>query len=338
MCDDYPHEVITRRAGVPSTSGKPFVMWALLTINLGAWLAVSIVGSTEDPELLLDFGAMFGPLVAQGESWRLLTALFLHVGIPHLAFNSLALFMFGQLVEGLYGHTKFIIIYMVSGLAGSIASYTLSPIGLSVGASGAIFGVLGAFGAYFVAQRHMLGTFAQRNLIAIVFLAAVNLIYGLITPGIDNWAHLGGILGGSCIGFILAPRFRILNSLSFGLPKVLVDVNPLTKRWWIAPVAGSVLLIGFLQFGLGQSDNPYAYALESERHLEDSNYEAALEAVNAAIALDTTFAEGYFIRGVVLNGMGDIKGARSDFGRAFQLGNRNTRGKALTHLLALETH
>lgn len=320
---------------MPAAGGQPFVTWALLAINILVWLAATAAGGTEDSEVLLDFGAMFGPLIAQGEYWRLLTAIFLHVGIAHLAFNGFALFIFGQLVERVYGHARFIIIYVVAGLAGSVASYLLNSIAVAAGASGAIFGILGAFAAYFVAQRDMLGAFGQRNLAAIAFLAGLNLVYGFITPGIDNWAHLGGLAGGFAVGLALAPRFRVATS-PLGTPVGLVDVNSLAKRWWVVPVAVAVLVVAFLQANLTLPDNPYTRILEAERHLEEANYDAALAAVDEAITLDWTFAEGYFLRGVILTDLGDIAGARSEFGRAVQLGDRETRSEALARLLALE--
>ena len=105
----------------PDKSGRPVVTWALLAVNILVWIATEIAGGSEDTQVLLDFGAMFGPTIANGEYWRLFTAMFLHVGLMHLLFNGLALLIFGQVVERTYGHLQFVIIYVLAGLAGSVA-------------------------------------------------------------------------------------------------------------------------------------------------------------------------------------------------------------------------
>ncbi len=95
---------------LPWGNERPVITWALLALNILVFIAATAAGGTDNPEVLLDFGALFGPLIADGEYWRLFTAMFLHIGIAHLAFNGFALFIFGGLVERLYGHVRFILI------------------------------------------------------------------------------------------------------------------------------------------------------------------------------------------------------------------------------------
>ena len=102
--------------------------------------------------MLLNFGAMFGPLIASGEYWRLFTAMFLHVGFTHLFVNGFALFVFGPIVERAFGPTKFLTIYLLGGLTGSVASYLLNSIAIGAGASGGVFAVIGGLAAFFVVQ------------------------------------------------------------------------------------------------------------------------------------------------------------------------------------------
>ena len=164
----YPEE--DRGLG-PAASGltrRPLVTWALLAVNVVVWIAATRAGGSEDRQVLLDFGAMFGPLIADGQYWRLFTAMFLHVGLVHLAFNGFGLAIFGSLVEGAYGHARFALIYLVSGLTGSVASYLVNSIAVGAGASGAIFGVLAALAAYFAAQRKVFGETAKRSMIGIL--------------------------------------------------------------------------------------------------------------------------------------------------------------------------
>ena len=123
-----------------------------------------------------------GPLIATGEYWRFFTAMFLHAGPIHLFFNCFALFIFGRLVEGVYGNARFTTIYLLAGLSGSVLSYMFNRDAIAVGASGAIFGILGAFAAYFVAHRDTLGEMGRRNLTGLATIAAINLGIGLGHP------------------------------------------------------------------------------------------------------------------------------------------------------------
>jgi rhomboid protease GluP len=191
---------------------------------------------------------MFAPYVAGGQYWRLLTAIFLHVGFVHLAFNSIGLLVFGGVVERLYGRVRFFWIYILAGIAGSVTSYVLNPITVGAGASGAIFGVMGAFAAFFLASRHVLGETARQTLSGIGILLAVNLFFGFATPEIDNWAHIGGLFTGFVIGLAFAPRYYF-SSLETSYDKAQKFVSFLlnVKRWVLVlsvlvfMVAGTIL-------------------------------------------------------------------------------------------------
>lgn len=135
----------------------PYVTYAILGINIVAWLLMNLLGLLFGWNLniqLLLFGAKVNELIAHGQYWRLLTAMFLHIGIMHLFFNSYALYIYGPVVERLYGKVKFTIVYLLSGLLGSLASYAFSP-NPAAGASGAIFGLMGSL-LYFRQRRRTL--------------------------------------------------------------------------------------------------------------------------------------------------------------------------------------
>jgi rhomboid protease GluP len=159
------------------------------------------LGAGGDPGgVLVRMGAMKPILVAQGEYWRLLVAVFLHVNLIHLALNSLGLFIFGSLIENVLGTARFLAIYLVSGLCASALSFALSgPSAVAVGASGAIFGLLGAWLAYNLRRRSL--SMARANIQGAVVLIAINLVFGLSVPGVDNVAHLGGLGAGIVAGF-----------------------------------------------------------------------------------------------------------------------------------------
>lgn len=182
---------------------------APLTANLLVSLAVVFVlqvGTTVvyGRPLLVQLGASYAPAVVDGQVWRLLTAMFLHADILHLLFNSWALFQLGALVELWMGSRRFAAIYFVSGLAGSLASVgwnlmATQPVP-SIGASGAVFGLLGALIAFLGRRRERLTPQARSLLFQLLFWAGVNIVFGFTAQFIDNAAHLGGFFAGLALG------------------------------------------------------------------------------------------------------------------------------------------
>ena len=194
--------VILGKESQVKISFKPFITYTLLGINLIYFLLMVYAGlhlfpnpmtGSTDQRVLIDFGAKVNTLIQAGEVWRLLASTFIHIGIIHLAFNLYALWALGPLTEESLGHRRFFMIYILSGLGGSIASFLFSP-ALSAGASGAIFGLLGAL-LYFSYKRPALWKSGLGMNLVIVIL--VNFGFGLVQPGIDNFAHLGGLITGT---------------------------------------------------------------------------------------------------------------------------------------------
>ncbi len=166
---------------------------------------------------LMEAGANFGPAIRAGEYWRLVTSMFLHGGLVHLALNAWALFQLGSLFELLMGPSRMLLVYFASGIAGSLASavFTHTP---SVGASGAIFGLLGALIAFLLRRRGALTPQGKSILMQLVGWAVINVFFGFSTPGIDNSAHLGGCAAGLLFGFVLPEPPRSLPPLGYGGP------------------------------------------------------------------------------------------------------------------------
>jgi len=154
---------------------------------------------------MMRFGANAGPLTVTGEWWRLVTSTFLHFGLVHLLVNMWALWVMGRVTERLFGSGYFLLLYLFSGLCGSLAS-TLWRTGVtSAGASGAIFGVIGALIAFMVnPTTNLPPTVAKRLRASGMLFIAYNLMNGATHQGIDNAAHLGGLIGGFVLGFVLA--------------------------------------------------------------------------------------------------------------------------------------
>lgn len=186
---------------------RPLWTFVILAINGLAWIAMSLLGGSTNPNTLLFFGAKFNPLIAAGQYWRLLTACFLHIGLMHLAFNSYALFSFGQGVESRFGRARFLALYLLAGLSGSTASFLGSP-ALSAGASGAIFGLIGAMIAYLARYREQFGAWGRRQFTNVLLVAGYNLVWGFTAQGIDNWGHIGGLVAGLVLGWAYCPHYR----------------------------------------------------------------------------------------------------------------------------------
>ncbi len=162
-------------------------------------------------DLLFLYGAKINQSILQGEIWRFLTPVFLHGSILHLSFNMYALYSIGPSLERKYGGTSFILLYAISAVFGNVFSFLCSSY-VSLGASTAIFGLIAAQGVYIYKNRYLLGSAAKPLLTNVLFLIAVNLFLGL-SPGIDNWGHLGGLVGGFLYSWFAGPSFGISENL-----------------------------------------------------------------------------------------------------------------------------
>jgi membrane associated rhomboid family serine protease len=205
--DDAPQTVMptpwVRRS--ESTIGLTQIIFGInAAVFLGMALASSTVMDFPVRELIL-WGANVGALTLSGEWWRLLTNVFVHGGLIHIAFNMWCLWNLGQLCESLYGRWTYAAIYLICGLGASLASAAWHPYVPSVGASGAIFGLAGALitalklGEFSVPRAALSGTL--RSLGAFV---VYNLIFGFVLPGVDNTAHIGGLITGLIVGALIA--------------------------------------------------------------------------------------------------------------------------------------
>lgn len=193
-------------------SRAPVTRLILVVIAVVFALEVLRGGSTRI-DVLLKLGANYGPLVLDdGQWWRLFTSMFLHFGIFHLLFNGFALFQLGTLYEAWTGSARFSALYIASGLAGSLASTLFHNLPsqeavVSAGASGAIFGLLGALIALLLKRRDRLLPQARSLLKQLAFWAGLNIFLGFTGMALDNSAHLGGLVAGMVLGFFVEPRW-----------------------------------------------------------------------------------------------------------------------------------
>lgn len=188
---------------VQSPQTKPVVTYTLLGISIFVYLLQLGSELIFDIDLPAAYGIKYNPLIEAGQFWRLLTPMFLHGSIIHLSFNMYALHILGRRIERFFGHYRFLALYTISGFAGNILSMLLSE-SASLGSSTAIFGILGAEGVFVYQHRAILGERAKQALQQILQVAVINLLIGL-SPGIDNWGHVGGLLGGVAFTWLAGP-------------------------------------------------------------------------------------------------------------------------------------
>ena len=227
------------------------VTGVLIAANVLVFLAMVLRGvSPTDPTVdqILRWGANFGPYTLDRQWWRLLTCVFLHIGIVHLLLNMWALLNVGPLAEAVYGRVNFLIIYFICGLSGSLASLLWNPAVTSAGASGAIFGIIGALIATLYFDKVRIPRHVSRPILTSLVASAISVLaYGYFKTGIDNGAHIGGLVSGLILGTIIgrhlerteqARRFQqiifaisavVLIATGFLLQRVAHYVVPLEK-------------------------------------------------------------------------------------------------------------
>lgn len=247
--------------------GKPVLTLFLLSIVFLVYFYMESVGSSTSTTTLVQLGAKFDPLILEGEWWRFFTAMFLHIGFLHLFMNSLALFYLGGAVERIFGSSRFLLIYFVAGLFGSVASFVFND-NISAGASGAIFGLFGAL-LYFGMRNKRLffRTFGS----SVIVILIINLIFGFAVPMVDNGAHIGGLAGGFAAAAIV------------GLPnRKVLKTQPLAG---VGALAGILVLLT-----LGYSQSPESTQLQAiyyelgRESIEEENLAEAEDYLESALS------------------------------------------------------
>ena len=173
----------------------------LLAFLISAWISKNIFDI--DIYTLIIMGAKVNSLIDKGQVWRLITCAFLHGGLIHIFFNMYALKILGPEIEYVYGKVKYLVIYLLSAIVASIFSYIFGPQSVSVGASGAIFGLFGAMLIFGIKHRKQMGKAYMMNILQVIF---VNVIIGISSSNIDNAAHFGGLIVGALIALLLGER------------------------------------------------------------------------------------------------------------------------------------
>ena len=214
---------------------KPYATYAILGFTILVYLG-QVLWQYYNYDIVTALGVKDNSLIRAGELWRLITPVFLHASILHIGFNMYALFIYGRGIESRYGHGRFLLLYFLSGYAGNVMSFllTASP---SLGASTAIFGLIAAEAVFLLQNRPLLGKQVNRALMNLVYIAGINLVIGFTTTGVDNWGHIGGMLGGVIFAWFGGPRWK--------LEGFYPSVKVVDEREGHGALAGTFLLLLF---------------------------------------------------------------------------------------------
>src|SRR5881296_477583 len=178
--------------------------YIFFALNILVFLLMALAGGSTNEATLMAFGVKSNAEINQGQVWRFVTPIFIHIGLLHLFFNSYALWIVGPQVEKLYGSARFVILYVVTGVAGVFGSYFYHPQSVSAGASGAIFGLFGVLLVFGVRYRKSIPPFFKRAVgTGVLPVIVINLIIGFTIPAIDNSAHIAGLLAGAALAAVI---------------------------------------------------------------------------------------------------------------------------------------
>jgi membrane associated rhomboid family serine protease len=188
--------------------------------------------------VLIAYGAKENNLIIQGQYWRFVTPIFLHANLLHIALNMLNLVVLGIFLERLVGHLRFLLIYFVTGIVSIVASFYFMTQEISVGASGAIFGLVGAYSIFVFIHRRAFRNGGIPALLWLIVVIVGNLSIGFFVPNVDNYAHVGGLLTGCLLGWWFTPLYTLSSD------KTVVDTHSLSRRWPLAllTIAGTLIL------------------------------------------------------------------------------------------------
>lgn len=187
----------------------PYVTYIIIGITVFFYILQLISEFTFGQDIPVLYGARINEAILAGEIWRFLTPALLHGSLPHIAFNMYALLSFGTGLERHFGHGRFLLLYLLGAFAGNVASFLFTGGSYSIGASTAVFGLLAAEGIFLIQNRKIFAGQFRSAIGNIIFIAAINLFIIGSLPGIDNWGHIGGLLGGLVFASFAGPSYEV---------------------------------------------------------------------------------------------------------------------------------
>lgn len=309
---------------VSRTAGSITLTQVFFGINVAVFIGMALAGvSITGPtgQQLVQWGANWGPLTLGGEWWRLLTCVFLHIGLIHIGFNMWCLWDLGALCESLYGSWTFGAVYLISGVAASAASVTLHPVGVSAGASGAIFGIAGALiASFYLGEFSMPRAAVMGTLRSVVMFAGYNLLFGAMTNRTDNAAHIGGLVTGLVFGALIA--------------RVAPDSSHAIRR-------ATVLMVVLLAVGSGVAllYHSRSYIIHVQRAgslLAQNKTDQAIAELQTAIRQRPDYMPAHFQLARAYSIKGDSANAETELKRVIELDPQEETAHYLLGLLYLD--
>lgn len=252
------------------------VTYTLMAVNIIIWLFMFLIVNAFTNKSLLDWGALVHFNVVHGEWYRLVTSMFIHFNFEHILMNMLSLFIFGKLVEAIVGHWKMLGIYFISGIFGNLVSLAIDNNSISVGASGAIYGLMGALFAFMYISKK----FNQKMLLQLIVVLIIMTLISLFMSNVNIFAHLGGFIGGIFSSFI---------GYYFYQNK---------QRFWIITAIFSILIVGLIiRIFMIQDENVYDKLIKNE--MINGNYNKASELVDHTIKKGYADDYTYYLSGLI---------------------------------------
>ena len=323
------------------------IFGANVAVFLGMMLAgVSMLSNPSGPDLVR-WGANFGPLTVSGQWWRLLTCVFLHGGLLHIAFNMWCLWDLGRLAESIYGHWTFAVVYLICGVGSSLASVWWNPSVLSVGASGAIFGIAGALIASFYLGEFSLPRAAISGMMrSVVMFVGYNLFFGAVIARVDNAAHVGGLVVGLALGALIALVAPQHDAVVRRIGVLLVGAALVAGGgMWLAHSRAYLVhgQRGVSRLTLGDTDEAIRELQKSERqrpqfvpthaalahaYIVQHDYDHAVEELNRVIELDPKNESSYNQLGLIYLSQKQPAKAEDAFTRLLKIDPNSAGGHA----------
>ena len=287
----------------------------LFGANVAVFLAMVLAsGPSMDftGQVLVHFGANYGPYTLSGDWWRLLTYMFLHGGIFHIAINMWCLWNLGTLCESLYGRWTYAAVYLITGVAGGLTSVAWNPGVLSVGASGALFGLSGALiASFYLGEFSLSGISIKGTLSSLLFFCGFSLYFGVVSQGIDNACHVGGLVSGLILGALIA---RIAPEHDRPLRRAGV------LFFTVLLVAGSALGV--------QRWRGYPFRIERALFsLNENSPDHGISQIQAVVRQQPNSPQAHFALARVYFGLGDFPNAEAEFKRVLELQPQYARAR-----------
>lgn len=211
----------------------PYITIGLIIVMFIVYGTMTLAGGSQNAQVLVNFGAKYNPLILAGQWWRLITPIFLHMGFEHILFNMVTLYFIGIQIEAIFGHWRYLTIFLLSGIGGNLASFAFNPNAISAGASTAIFGLFGAF--LMLGESFWENPYIRQMTKTFLLFIVLNLVFGLFSVGTDIQGHIGGLVVGFLTGYIV------------GVPK-LGQISQIKRI--LAVIVTILIIIGLYYYGI----------------------------------------------------------------------------------------